>query len=609
MRCVVVALLLAACVDTGPGPAPRVDPKYARAHVLETAPADLDKFDVAVGDKLIYLGNKIDRPRLAPGQSLTIKHYWKVVKPIGKGWRPFALVRGPAGTADFMNLEPTDMQVAYPVERWKAGDIIEDEQPITMRPDWASPYAFVYVGLIEVGRHGTLDRMPVTGARTQDRAIVAAKLELDLSRAPPPVGTIHIPRASGPITIDGMQIDQAWTTAITSPEFVTADGSPDPNGKATAKMTWDDQFLYLFVSVVDSDVTSPYKTHDDSLWKADAIEIFVDADGNRAGYIEVQVNPHNATFDSWFAGPRGPAGDVSWSSDMVTAVKVRGTADGGDTDQGWDVEIGIPWAAIKGRDDRMPVTIPPRIGDRWKLNVVRVDFKSGSDRPSATSWNRIGYSDWHALDKMLTAVFADPTGSTVPTPENTNQPGIAPTQGSGAGVGSAMTPGVGSGSPGGGSATPPRGAGSAAPPAAGSATKPGGGSATTPGSGSGSATKPGGSGVATPTTGTPSASSGSAGGSAGGGSAGTGGGKGGGTGRGPAGAASGGSANGSSGSGSAASGSSARSGSASSGSASGSTASGGISARGGSASSSSASGSSARGSSASGSGAAGSQQR
>ena len=220
MRFVVIALLLAACVDTGPGPQPRVDPKYARAHLLKAAPADLDRFDVALGDKAIYLGNKVDRPRLAPGQTLVIKHYWKVLKPVGKGWRPFALVRGPPGSSDFMNLEPTDMQISHPLSAWKPGEIIEDEQRITMRPDWQSPYAFVYVGLIEVGAHGTLDRMAVNGARTQDRAIVAAKLEIDLARAPPKAGTIHIPRASGPITIDGMQIDQPNHAAIMGDDAV-----------------------------------------------------------------------------------------------------------------------------------------------------------------------------------------------------------------------------------------------------------------------------------------------------------------------------------------------------------------------------------------------------
>jgi hypothetical protein len=101
---------------------------------------------------------------------------------------------------------------------------------------------------------------------------------------------------------------------------------------------------------------------------------------------------------------------------MVTAVKVRGTADKeGDTDQGWDVEIAIPLAAVKGRSEQMQVTLPPQVGNRWRLNVVRVDSRSGGGGPSASSWNRISYSDFHALDKMLTVVFADASGSISPS--------------------------------------------------------------------------------------------------------------------------------------------------------------------------------------------------
>lgn len=478
MRFVVaLQLLVFACVDTGPGPQPRVDMKYARQHLLASPPKDIVPFDLALGgDKVIYLGNTLDRSRLVPGQALTIKHYWKVLKPIGRNWRPFALVRGPQGTADFMNLEPSDMQVAYPTAKWKANDIIEDEQTFTMRPDWSSPYAFLYVGLIEVGKHDTLDRMAVApSARTNDRAIVAAKLEIDLARAPPPLGTIHVPRAAGPIVIDGLAInDPGWTNALTSPEFVTGEASTDAPGKATTKITYDDQFLYLFVSVVDPDITTAYANHDDPLWKADSVEIFIDADGNGAGYVELQVNPRNAVFDSWFAGPRAPSGDVTWSSNMLTKVNLRGTAAAGDNDQGWDVEIAIPWAAVKGRDEQMRINTPPRIGDRWRLNVNRVDVTSGNERQNVSSWNRIG-NDWHALDKMLTAVFADPTGSTAPPAENAPTPGMGSGSGSGVGSGSgtgAPATGIGSGSD---ARTPATGIGS------GSGT---GGSARQPSSGS-----------------------------------------------------------------------------------------------------------------------------
>jgi hypothetical protein len=188
-------------------------------------------------------------------------------------------------------------------------------------------------------------------------------------------------------------------------------------------MTWDEQNLYVFVSVTDTDVFSPYKNHDDPLWKQDAVEMFIDADGNRQGYVELQVNPNNATFDSFFATTRAQPGDEKWDSNMVTSVKARGTPDKeGDTDQGWDIEIAIPLAAVKGRADQMQVRLPPQVGDRWRLNVVRVDARSGGGGPSASSWNRISYSDFHALDKMLTVVFADASGSITPPPQTPPQP-------------------------------------------------------------------------------------------------------------------------------------------------------------------------------------------
>jgi len=454
MRLVLASLLLAlGCVEQGPGPQPKkIDPSYVQAHLLATVPADLVRFDEALEDKVIYLGNKVDRTRVAPGQAVTITHYWKVLGPVGPSWTVFTLVRGPAGTADFMNLIKTDMQIAHGPEVWEAGEIIEDVQTFTVRPDWRSQSATVLVGLVEVGKHGTLDRM-ATSAKFKERAIVARVLEIDLSRAPAPKGFAHVPRAGGAITIDGSGNDLGWAGAAQT-ELTTAEGSGEPVGKALAKLTWDDQFLYVFVTVTDNDITTIYKQQDDPLWKGDCVELFIDADGNKRGYVELQVNPNNVTFDSWFAATRSAPGDEAWDSGMVTGVKLRGTAEpGGDSDQGWDAEIAIPWAAVKGKDEAMAVRIPPQVGDRWRLNVVRVDRKT-SGKPTdvtAASWNRITTADFHALDRMLTVVFADTSGSIVP-----NAPPLDTGSGSAAGSGSATGSGsaVGSGSAAGsGSAT------------------------------------------------------------------------------------------------------------------------------------------------------------
>lgn len=432
--------LLAGCVDTGPGPAgKKVDPTYVQSHLLSAVPAEIERFDIKLAG-VTYLGNKSDKTRVPPGQPVTITHYWRVDQPIGDRWRVFAQLRGAPNTADFMNLVPTDMQAGHGPATWQVGEIIEDIQVINLRPDWKSHEATLLVGLIEIGKHTTLDRMRAEGPRTLDNAIIAKKLEIDLARAPAPKGSVYVPQANGAITIDGVANDPGWL-GIPMAELVPAEGaSGEPLGKATAKMTWNAEYLYVFASVVDSDITSQYKTQDDPLWKADCVELFIDADSNKQGYVELQVNPNNATFDSWFQTTRAKPGDVEWDSGMATAVKLRGSTEAGDSgDQGWDVEIAIPWAAVKGKDENMKVRLPPEVGDRWRLNLVRVDRKTGGkdNEVFASSWNRITMADFHALDRMLTAVFADRAGSIVPTAKD--DPGASTGSGAKAGSGSANT--------------------------------------------------------------------------------------------------------------------------------------------------------------------------
>lgn len=436
---IVLGVLLVGCVDKGAGPQPKkIDPGFVGKHLLAAVPPLTATLNVELGGKVIYLGNTVDSVRIAPGGPIKITHYWKVISPPGDQWKPFSLFRGEPGTADFMALPDTDMSIAHGPATWRAGEIIEDPQELTLRPDWRSPKATLSIGLIATGAHAIGDRMAASGPNVVDRAVIARVFEVDLSKAPPPPGTIHVPFARGPIAVDGVANDPGWNGAVVSPEFPSGEGSPEPIGKAVARVTWDEQNLYAFLTVTDSDVFSEYKNHDDPLWKADCVEMFIDADGNKRGYVELQVNPNNATFDSWFAQGRAAKGDESWTSGMTTAVTMRGTADkSGDTDQGWDVEIAIPWAAVKGRDEAMGVTIPPRVGDRWKLNLVRVDKKSGDQNPSVSSWNRITYGDFHALDRMLTVVFADPNGGTAPgTPVGNAVPSGAAGSGS-AGSGSA----------------------------------------------------------------------------------------------------------------------------------------------------------------------------
>lgn len=398
-----------ACVDKGP-PAPAVDPALVAENLLTAPPTDIQNPIGAVFDgKITYLGNTIERSSVAPGDKIVITHYWQVNQAPGKNWKIFSHLVG--DEANFSNVDQTDMRKGHPSDKWVAGQIIRDPQTFILRKDWRSPTAKMVVGIYKKGGHKTTDRMDVTGGEVKDRALTVATFTIDVSKAAPLPGALVARKANGPINVDGKADEPVWQTAAGTGAFQTAEGGPEPKGATTAKITWDDQNLYLFVSADDDDVTSQFTKNDEPIWKADVIEAFIDADGNGTGYVELQVSPQNVQFDAWFPTVR-PQSDLAYSAGMKTAVNVRGTLNAsGDDDQGWDAEMAIPLTAVKGMNPAMAVRLPPQPGDVWKFNVVRADY--GKDgKPSAASWNRIRFSEWHSLDRMLTLTFADAAGGT-----------------------------------------------------------------------------------------------------------------------------------------------------------------------------------------------------
>jgi hypothetical protein len=412
---VVAVVALAGCKDR-PVPGSKKDPEYAQKNLLSAPPVPKAVVNGDFGGKIVYLGNDVEKTTLRPGEKFTIVHYWKVVQPPGDDYAIFTHVRGQG--SEWMNVDLTKMRTSYPLGDWKAGDLIRDEQTITLKNDWKSSVATINIGVYKRGGHTENDRLPiVSGPDDGHRGIVAARFTVGAgapAAANAPAAAdgpgYLVRRASQPITIDGKADEPAWATAVSTGPFKDAEGSP-PVPPTSARMLWDDKNLYVFIDVTDTDVYSEYKRPDDPLWKEDTVELFIDADKNGHGYVELQVNPNNAQFDSWFQTTRAQPGDEKWTSGIVSAVVVDGTADNrSDTDKGWHAEIAIPLEAVKGKDAAMAVTIPPKLGDSWKLNLVRVEKPKDAKQIIASAWAQISMADFHAVDKLLTVTFADDKG-------------------------------------------------------------------------------------------------------------------------------------------------------------------------------------------------------
>jgi hypothetical protein len=177
---------------------------------------------------------------------------------------------------------------------------------------------------------------------------VAAGLAIGASRrshAEDARAPLAIPRAAGPIVIDGHLDEAGWTrrTARTN-AFTGARGGPG-RPYADARLAWDERTLYVALYAADHDVRASSATHDGPLWHAgDEFRLtLVTDDGERV----LEVSPSCVVTDARRAA--GGALDFAWESGARAACDVDGTVnDSKDDDEEWVVELAIPLASLGG---------------------------------------------------------------------------------------------------------------------------------------------------------------------------------------------------------------------------------------------------------------------
>lgn len=260
------AALLVACVEKGP--TVEVDQAFVKQNLLSAEPAPRRAVGADIGGKIVYLGADIDKESLKPGERFTIVHYWKVVSPLGPDWRVFTHIDGEV-QKDWMNVDGTKMRSHYPPDKWKAGDIIRDEQVVSIKPDWSSSFAAVHVGLYHKGGFSEKDRLPINSGPSDGKSrLVVAKIPVANPASSKGAPTPYVIRkAPAPIVVDGKADEPAWSKATVAGPFKDAQGGKPVGGETSARLLWDEKYLYAFIEVGDTDVFSSYTKNDDSIWK------------------------------------------------------------------------------------------------------------------------------------------------------------------------------------------------------------------------------------------------------------------------------------------------------------------------------------------------------
>jgi hypothetical protein len=233
-------------------------------------------------------------------------------------------------------------------------------------------------------------------------------------------------RAAKAIVVDG-KVDEAWADAAWTDNFVDIEGDarPRPRYRTRVKMLWDDEALYILAELEEPHVGALLTQHDSYIFHHDHdFEVFLDPDGDCHLYGELEMNALNTTWDLLLTKPYKDGGKAidAWEIDgLRTAVRVDGTInDARDVDKGWTVEIAWPW---KGLKQIASCPVPPRDGDRWRLNFSRVqlkhEFRDGRYRKIKGStednwvWSPQGAINMHLPERWGELLFSTAKPGTV----------------------------------------------------------------------------------------------------------------------------------------------------------------------------------------------------
>ncbi len=216
----------------------------------------------------------------------------------------------------------------------------------------------------------------VAGAPPEPDAL--GKVTFDVPAIAQNPRTYTAPRAAAPPALDGRLDDACWQAAPWTADFVdiSGPGHPVPRHRTRAKITWDDECLYVAAELEEPDLWATYTERDSIIFHENDIELFVDPDGDTHDYFELEVNVLGTEWDLYLTRPYRDAGTAlhHWDArGLRTAVHARGTINApGDVDDGWSIEIAWPFASFaQGAGTRSP----PEAGDRWRVNFSRVQYR------------------------------------------------------------------------------------------------------------------------------------------------------------------------------------------------------------------------------------------
>ncbi|MFC1660268.1 DUF5916 domain-containing protein [Gemmatimonadota bacterium] len=212
----------------------------------------------------------------------------------------------------------------------------------------------------------TLSRTPFAPFLTSP-ILLAAALSL-----PPEVGaqtaaafgseaeaiSFSLPRATGPIVVDGVLDDPAWEDAVPVPipfEWFPGDNLPAPV-ETVVFLHYDDEHLYLGFRALDPE-PSRIRAHladRDTPFQDDAVGFTVDPFDDERRAFQFRINPLGIQMDAVFSENEGQE-DFSWDAIWDSGGRI--------TEEGYEVEVALPFKSLRFARSDHPQT--------WGITLTR----------------------------------------------------------------------------------------------------------------------------------------------------------------------------------------------------------------------------------------------
>lgn len=208
------------------------------------------------------------------------------------------------------------------------------------------------------------------------------------------------------LKIDGNLTEASWEKAEILDFFIPVSGKPAVS-KTEGRVLWSEKYLYVGFKAYDRDIWGYFRKRDSATCSEDVLEIFVKPDlrSELDCYYNFEINALGTVYDAFNVKRRaGGGGAHRWSrwncKGLKVGVQIKGTLnDWTDEDEYWQLEVGIPFAALPTMKGKCP-----QAGEIWKFHLARYDYsvylENGVELSSCARLTRADFhnaSEWRLM--------------------------------------------------------------------------------------------------------------------------------------------------------------------------------------------------------------------